>query len=320
MVLCFALAAVVFGRVLLRRGLSVRSTIATVLFFALSYPLLLDMQQGNCEWIVWVVLTGGLLGFVTERPAIAATLLGLAAAIKLYPIILFGLFFTRRQYRWIGVGVASCVLASVGSMWLESGSIALSWAGTLDGLIDLHRGFVFHYMHFWDHSLFEFFKAAISLWHPRALTPAASQNLERIYLLVMGIGGLILFFTRIRQMPLLNQILALCTACVLLPPMSMDYTIIQLFLPCALLILAALRHANSGSGASIPGLRAALLLMACLFAPTTELTLYGHTISSAVHTIALIALFVISVRYPFEAANLVIQQQPGDVVEPALAA
>jgi len=319
MFLCILGAAVLFGRVLLKHGLSIGSAAATVLLFAISYPLVLDVQQGNCEWILWLVLMVGLCAFLADRPALAAVFLGLGAAIKLYPIILLALFIPRRQYRWLAAGLVTFLVSSLGSMWLESGSIALSWAGTIRGLTGLDKGFILHPMDFWDHSLFEFFKGAQALGHPEFLSQAASLKLQRFYLLVMAAIGIVLFLTRIRKMPVINQILALVTASVLLPPISMDYTLIHLFLPCGLLILGELRNAKSGVVSNPTGVRAALLTFACLFAPMTELTLYGHTLSNTVRTIALIALFVISLRYPLEATESLQQREPSKI-EAALAA
>jgi len=300
MVCCFGIAAALFARVLLREGVSLWETATVVVFFGLSYPLLIGAQQANCEWIVWVVLTAGLWCYVRNWFPWAAVLLGLAAALKLYPIILLGLFVARRQYRWIALALATCLLATLASMRLESGSIALSLAGTIHGIGDLNQSMMLIPMTFWDHSLFELFKKTAVFIHSAPLSAAAFRRLEHFYLVVMAITGIVLFFTRIRKLPLLNQILCLTGACVLLPPVSMDYTFMEVFLPCALLIVLAIRSAKSGHLAEPPGLRAALLFLACLFSPTTEFTLYGYTISAFLHTVALLGLLVVSLRYPFE--------------------
>lgn len=317
MMLCILGAGFLFRRILLRSGLSAGAAIMAVLFFGFSYPLMLTVQQGNCEWIVCLILAAGLASFLGSRPALAAILLGLGAAIKLYPIILLGLFLHRRQYRWVVTGLGMFVLFTVASLWWESGSISLSWAGTISGISGLNSSYVRHSMFFWDHSLFEFFKGAVAFAHPAKYT---SQKSERVYILAMAVIGTVLFFARIRKMPTLNQIFALVTASILLPPMSMDYTIIQLFLPCALLILSAIRSAQSGLGPSSKGTHAALLTLGFLFAPLTELTVYGHTLSNTLRTLGLVTLFVISIRYPMEFAEQLEPSQSDAITEARLAA
>ena len=299
-------------------GLSIGSAAATVLLFAISYPLVLDVQQGNCEWILWLVLMVGLCAFLADRPALAAVFLGLGAAIKLYPIISWPCSFR-------GANIAGSPLG-----WLPFSSHRSARCGwraaplrspgpvLIRGLTGLDKGFILHPMDFWDHSLFEFFKGAQALGHPEFLSQAASLKLQRFYLLV-GRNRHRAVLDADPQNASDQPNSGSVTASVLLPPISMDYTLIHLFLPCGLLILGELRNAKSGVVSNPTGVRAALLTFACLFAPMTELTLYGHTLSNTVRTIALIALFVISLRYPLEATESLQQREPSKI-EAALAA
>lgn len=320
MVVCIVSASILLGRKLLEEGLSNASALAVTLFFALSYPVLLALQQANCEWIVCLVLSAGLWAFIADRPGLAAVLLGIGAAIKLYPVILLALFISRRQYRWLTLGVVVCALFSAGSMWLESGSFALSWAGTVHGIGGLNQGMILQPIDFWDHSLFELFKKAATLAHPGPISQTAAVKLQKGYLLVMAATGIALFFIRIRKMSTLNQIFGLVTASILLPPMSMDYTLMQLSFPSALLILSAIRTNRSGAEPIPRGARAALLTIGFLFAPLTEIIPREHPLSSPLRILGLITLFAISIRYPLEAEKRLENADPGTIFEAGLAA
>ncbi len=306
MMACFLTAGLLLRRKLHGEHLATGSAIAILLFFALSYPLWIEIQQANCEWLVWLILTIGLCAFLKDMPRIAAICIGLATAIKLYPVILLGLFLARRKYSQAALGIGTSVVATVASLWLESGSVVTSWKGTVEGMGALRHGYVLRLQFFWDHSLLALVKQIFVFGHSllggsaQSLSTNLPVQMDRFYVLACGLAGVVLFFTRIAKLPQVNQILALSVACVLVPPLSMDYTIIQLFLPCALLILIAIRSAKTSPEASIPGLQLALLLMAILFAPETELTFRGHTASNMLRTLALLALFIVSLRYPFE--------------------
>ena len=309
----FFIGGFLLFRSLRREHVAMASAMVVVLAYGISYPLWLEFTRANTEFLVWIVVTVGLWAFMRERPYVAAAFFGLGVAMKLYPFILFALFVSRKQYRQMVFGFLISLAAFVSSLWLESGSIALSWYGNKVGLDALDKIICAPYA-FFDHSIFEFIKQGMMLVHmahQRHLLHMAFQShayalpiadvlrAERIYLIVFAVIGIALFFTRICKLPPINQLLALTVACVLLPPVSYDYTMINLYFPCALLLLAAIRFSRSNPGESLPGLNLALSLMAILMAPESELTVHGRTICSLFKCCTLIALFVVSLRYPF---------------------
>jgi hypothetical protein len=227
-----------------------------------------------------------------------------AAAMKLYPFIFLALLVSRRQYRQLLFGLAVSAAAYISALGLESGSIAFSWRDRGVGMAAL-ASMTYQAMMFYDHSLFELVKLLLvfvpSVLHRHLyeLPLQVAARAERYYLVVFGVMGIVVFFAWIRKVSLLNQIVALALLCVLLPPISFDYTLIELYFPCALLIFAAIQQARRHEGTMLPGLRNALLLMAVVLAPETELSAHHLTVSTLIKWVTLIALFVVALRQPF---------------------
>jgi hypothetical protein len=324
MVLTFVVAGVLFYRRLRREQIGVRSGAMLAFAFLLSYPIWFEFVRANCEFLVWCVLTVGLWALVRRKPYLAAACFGVAGAMKLYPFIFLGLLVSRKQYRQLLFGLAVSGTAYVSALWLESGSVALSWRYRGDGLASI-GGLFTMVLVFYDHSLFELVKYGIAFvetvlhGHKYKLPWQVAARAERWYLLTFGVAGLVVFFAWIRKVPLLNQIVALAVLCVLLPPLSFDYTLIQLYFPCALLIFAAIEYARKHQGSMLPGLRNALLLMAVILAPETELSAYRLTVSSLIKWVSLIALFVVALRQPFseERGDVTTDEDRGERAQPA---
>jgi hypothetical protein len=115
--------------------------------------------------------------------------------------------------------------------------------------------------------------------------------------LVGALAGLILYLLKIRHLPLINQVLCLCIASILLPPVSYDYTLMHLYIPWAMLVLFA--QEQWASRRSVAGLTAALALLAFLFAPESEMICQSVRFGGQLKAIALMALLVVSLKYPF---------------------
>ncbi|HEY0163632.1 MAG TPA: glycosyltransferase 87 family protein, partial [Edaphobacter sp.] len=214
-----------FRRALIRHGLAPRSASFFVLgTYLFSYPLWFEVHQANLEFITWGLVTGGLAAYWLKRNRLAAVLLGLAAAIKIVPVLLLGLFLAQKQYRALALALATTALFTLLSLWIWYPDIAYSWHASsvaLKGITDMsalqlllvHSGF--------DHSLFSLFKRLLPVLPP----PAQLAPLLTGYQALTAVAGCILFFVRIRHLPLINQILCLSVAVTLFPPVSYDYTL-----------------------------------------------------------------------------------------------
>ena len=94
------LAAAVWGvrRGLIAQGISgVTATLFPLTVALVSFPIAGLLQRGNIELFVWIFTAVGAWEFVRGRDDAAAVLWGLAAAVKLYPVVLLALLLPRRQ-------------------------------------------------------------------------------------------------------------------------------------------------------------------------------------------------------------------------------
>ena len=76
---------------------------ATAILFPLtvllaSFPIAGLLQRGNIELFLWIVTATGVWMFVRGRDDAAAVLWGLAAALKLYPVVLLALLLPRKTH------------------------------------------------------------------------------------------------------------------------------------------------------------------------------------------------------------------------------
>jgi hypothetical protein len=151
-----------------------------------------------------------------------------------------------------------------------------------------------------DHSLWMPIRFA-SVYADRALHPvplaeqAARTRLVLecsldIYLVTTAALGTILFFTKIRTLPLLNQILALTVCAVLLPPLSLEYTLLHLLLPFALLCTYAVDMARSGEQAK--GLEGCFLCFVIIFNSNAFLN-HRYVFAAEARLAALVVLLLV---------------------------
>jgi len=176
-------------------------------------------------------------------------------------------------------------------LWMVCPNLATSWHGTQIGLASFRRWYVLAYEQVgFDHSLVGCMKALSLAALPEELPPQLLSLLVGLYMPVAAFAGIILYFDRILKLPVINQVVCLVVATILLPPISYDYTLLNLYLPWALLVLLALES----RGRTVPGLTAAMVCCAVVFAPVTELIVHGRSYGGQVKALALAALGLIA--------------------------
>jgi hypothetical protein len=292
------LAAGFFFQEIRRLGLrffpAVVLVVSTLVF---SYPLLYMFQSGNAEIFTCMLTAAGLLAVLKRHDNTAAVLWAAAGALKIYPLILFGLFLSRTKLRSLAVGFVAFAVIFYLSLAFVGPTIPVAFAGTLNGI----GGFVTHYAAearanelSVDHSLLSPIKSAAFLHADRWGT---LSYLTKPYFLIAGGTALLAFFLRIARMPLANRVLFLFVAMVALPPVSYDYTLVHLYAPWAMLVVVALRA--GAAGRTPPGLRACFLAFAVLF--TSQRYIYHHWISAnaPLKAAALLFLMGTALLYPF---------------------
>ncbi len=128
-------------------------------------------------------------------------------------------------------------------------------------------------------------------------------------MIIAASSGIILFFWKICKLPRANQILALAVASILLPPMSYDYTLTHLVYsvgrPCAARGLDTKKNAITWIGSRF-------YLHGYPDAPESGLILLGVRVAGQLKAFVLLALFVISIAYPFPESESADDQQSID--------
>ena len=301
------------GRALIRRGYSLRaSLLLTGTALLCSYPLWFELEQANMEVVIFLLVAAGVAAFLSRRGYTAATLFGIAAAAKIFPLIYLGLFLARRDFRRMAWMLAVAALTTVVSLWALCPNLLIAWHGVGAGLAAFQAGWVVQVRPILltcDHSLLGLLKLLVyGLARGRLANPAFVQALSSACLGVAAVGGCILYFTVLRKLPVANQILCLVVCSILLPPVSFDYTLLHLYVPWAVLLLIATE------AKSPEGLTGALICFAVLFAPETEFIHHGQSLGGQVKavTLAILLLIAIRKRWPSRFDNLSLQDhRPG---------
>jgi hypothetical protein len=134
---------------------------------------------------------------------------------------------------------------------------------------------------------------------------AVGLPLAKLTLPYYACGALLMgwaYFARLWRMPMANQLLALTTFMVALPPISYFYALVHLYAAWVVLVFVAI-HAEK-DGVRVKGLRMAMGLLVPLFASFMVFTyprvwLFGGLVQASL----LGALWVCAVEFPFAAAS-----------------
>lgn len=311
--LLITVMAFALRRFLIRRGIERRdATLFAAVTYLCAFPAWFDVTQGNIEWFVCGVLMLGVWAFCTRRFKTAATCIGVAGAMKIFPIIFIALFLPGRKYKEVLLTALSAAIATVVGLWLVCPNIHQSMVQTIGALGVFEHGYMVQVRSTevgFDHSLFALVKLAL-----RAIRggPVHSRAL-RWYLPGVAVGGCVLYFWRIRKLPLTNQVLCLTVAAIVLPPVSYEYTLLHLYGAFVLLLIFALEQRRRST--TPPGyLIVAMLLLAFLFAPESEFIAGGVRFGGQLKCVALLGLWYVGLRYRFGLRSELAENAPASAV------
>jgi hypothetical protein len=137
-----------------------------------------------------------------------------------------------------------------------------------------------------DHSIFAFVKVVLLHTHRLDLIPAVLH----FYTVLVGLGFVATYFLIIRKLPALNQLLGISIAAVWILPVSHDYTLVNLYAPCAALTLYAIENP------SVRGLKAMFICFGVLFA-TLSFVHFKVAYGGQLRCLAMGLLFALVLRH-----------------------
>jgi Glycosyltransferase family 87 len=278
-----------------------------LLFLAAAWPVRMLLETGNMETLVALALGAGVLATLRGRYWLGAALIGIAGSMKFYPLTLLLLLLPQRRYKEFAAGLLAAALVTLVSLVILGPSIFAAQHHINDGLIFFeHRYILFPVVNGlqFSHSLFNLVKlgiaAAARLHGERTASPDELQRAAAVYVPVVALLSVALYVVRIRHLPMLNQVIGLTVCAVLLPPYSLDYTLVQLLVPLALLCIFAV--AEWRQGRQPPGLDICFACFAFIFT-TGAYFQWKYRFAAQVRTLAMLVLLAAVLHYRYADAG-----------------
>ncbi len=265
-----------------------------------SFPIVRMIHEGNIEVVLWMFTALGVWAFWRGKNDAAAVLWGLAAAMKLFPLVLLALLLPRKKWREFAEGIAAFALATLWALWWMGPTIGVAWRGSMQNVF----GYQGQRMSEWTLRELVANHSAINL--AKMVAMMTGFPLAHLTLPYYALGAAVLawaFFGKLWKMPAANQLLALSVFMVALPPISYYHTLVHLYAPLAVLFGVSLQAA--GAGVTVPGLKKTILLFAPLFLPFTVMTFPQVILfSGLIQAIVLVVLFGCALAYRFEVTEV----------------
>ena len=298
----FLLAAAAFSLHLRRIHAGALPQIVVWATLLLGSPALFLLDRANIEVFLWLLLLGGVVSFVYQRPYLAATFFALAAAMKIYPALLLLLFVPRRQGKALLFGIGVAAAATLVSLQVVGPNIPAALGDMAWGAVVLRKyqivALAENSLRF-DHSLFGFAKQSYFvlkyLRYGGVASPPEFPRLFKIYSVLAPLCFAVLYWFRLRTLPMLNQLCALVLLALLLPYVSYEYTLVHLYLCFGAFLLYL--HERSSLPAFRPTLPATAIMLcfAVIFAPVARLV--GYHVQAQVKCLALLVLLGLVLIY-----------------------
>ena len=281
-------------RVLRRIGASRWASVGLVtVMLAGAFPFDFMLERGNLELVVWILVFVGLFLYVRGREYPAAVVLGIAASLKIFPVIFCGILLHRRRYSALCVSLMTAGLCDGLSLWYAGPTLRAAFRGFNRTVTNYQQSYSVPARAAdvgMDHSFFAFAKVVgqhLGLAYQTWLLP---------YYLLAGAMTLLLFVGRSLRLPLANQVLFVTLMAIGLPPNSFDYTLVYLYAGWAILCVAGFEAERTGT--PIPMLPVLLVCFVPLLAPFSLFVAHGVRFGGQVQTISLFALLAFCLAVP----------------------
>ena len=279
--------------------------IAVWITLLLGFPLIFLLDRANIEAAIWVLILLGVVGFTRNRMFAAAMLLALAASMKIFPGLLFLLFLAKRKYGAFALAIVATALFSILALAGVGPSIRQAAADSSKSASFLRDSFITtRKSPEFDHSLFGAIKQALYLYHYHhqdlsQLTAAITKSLT-VYSFLVPLAVILLYWFRLRHLPVMNQLASYLVLCVLLPYVSYEYTLIYVYIVWGLFLLFLLTDVVSGRVA-IPYSAIKVVMFSCavIFAPLRYLRLgRSFGVGGQVKALLLILILLTLMKIP----------------------
>jgi Glycosyltransferase family 87 len=260
-----------------------------------SFPIWGMVQRGNIELVVWGFCAAGVWAWWRGRDDLAAVLWGLAAGVKLYPVVLLVLLLPRRRLRAFGAGVGTFVGVSVASMVWLGPSLKVAWRGAVANV------FGYQGVRVGEWSMHELAANHSAFGWVKVLAVVFGWDAGRLVMGYYCVGAVVfaaMFFGRLWRMPRANQLLGVSVFMVMLPVVSYFYSLVHLYAVWVVLVFVAVRA--SRDGVRVRGLGVAMVMFVGVFGSFTLLTWRGvWMFGGLVQACLLGVLFVCAGLFPF---------------------
>ena len=205
-----------------------------ILLAITSYPLLFVLDRGNVEGLFFIFLCFFIYFYQKGRFLLSIIPLSLAICMKLYPLVFIVLLISDKRYK----ETIFCVLLSLGitlsSLLLMKGNIFFSVTEFMKDLLWFKNWYIIgNSGASYNHSLFNVFKI-INSHLPIIKDLNVFSSLYTI--LVFTIFGLIALYIIFAEKKLWRKTTLLVLSMILLPYVSFDYTLINIYIPLMLFI------------------------------------------------------------------------------------
>jgi hypothetical protein len=205
----------------------------------LGFPLQFLIDRGNIEAVIWLLVLLGVVAFARNRMLVSAILWSLAASMKIFPGLLFVLFLARRKFGTFVVAIAATIAFSLLALAGIGPTIRQAAADSSKSAPFVMNYFIIpHDQVGFDHSLFQATKHVIYVyaWAHKTgdvplivTTQPANRKALSVYNIVIPLAAVLLYWFRLRRLPLLNQFIAYIVLCLLLPYVSEEYTLVHMY-------------------------------------------------------------------------------------------
>ena len=280
-----------------------------------AFPLFFLYDRGNIEGIPWILIALGLVVFYRKLYPLAAVLIACAASLKLFPAILLLLFVAKRQYRALSLGIV-CLITVTLLAWAGIGPTMFQAAK--DGAAGNRVLFDQYVTQFksgeegWDHSLFGVMKAIVWVLLGKggilasSKVSAAIRQLVPIYGFAVCVAFAGLYVFKLRRLPILNQLIIYLILSITLPFVSIEYTLVHMYLALAAFLLFLVGDVRTGAS-HLPLKSVALILFsfAVIFSSQSYWIFHGtHTINGQIKFCALLSLLWMVMNNPMYSSSL----------------